>query len=235
MADPDIPLQQLDPSPIESPADASKEGYFPPHVARSSTLGLGGHSAAYYLTRIQRYSSYTFSVFLAFHITNTSLIPLATGSVSASEPYLLLTRPYYQSTIAEPAIVILPLLLHIGAGTALRLFRRHQLAVRYGSGETSPLLPVHHHHSTSKSNSGHRPHQSTWPLLSGTSKLGYAIIPLVGIHALVNRGLPLWIEGGSSSIGLSFVSHGFAKHPAVAFVGVYDEIYARVPGLAWWS
>ena len=48
------------------------------------------------MTRIQRYSSYTFSAFLAAHVTNTSLIPLLTRSVQSSDAYLLLTRPYYR-------------------------------------------------------------------------------------------------------------------------------------------
>ena len=36
---------------------------------------------------------------------------------------------------------------------------------------------------------------------------------------LVNRVVPLMREGGSSGVGLQFVSHGFAKHPLVAGVG----------------
>ena len=35
----------------------------------------------------------------------------------------------------------------------------------------------------------------------------------------VNRLLPLWVEGGSSGVGLQYVAHGFAKHPIVAFGG----------------
>ena len=35
----------------------------------------------------------------------------------------------------------------------------------------------------------------------------------------VNRILPLEVEGGSSGVGLGYVSHGFAKHPLVANLG----------------
>lgn len=46
---------------------------------------------------------------------------------------------------------------------------------------------------------------------------------------LVNRLIPLWVEGGSSGVGLEFVSHGFAKHPVVAAVG-----YAALVGVGSW-
>lgn len=102
-----IDLQELDPSPIDSPSDWEidlEKGHnipppSPPKFGRSSTLGLSGagHGPVYYLTRIQRYSSYAFTVFGAMHIANTSLIPLFTRSVSGAESFLLLTRPYYRA------------------------------------------------------------------------------------------------------------------------------------------
>ena len=45
----------------------------------------------------------------------------------------------------------------------------------------------------------------------------------------MNRVLPLWVDGGSSGIGLQYVAHGFAKHPAVAFAG-----YAALVGVGSW-
>lgn len=135
------------------------------------------------------------------HITNNSLIPLVTQSVPASEPYLLLTRPYYQSALAEPLVVILPLLAHVGSGVALRVYRRVHLARRYGADSSADRRRL------------------TWPRLSGTSMLGYALAPFVAGHVFVNRILPWWVEGSSSGIGLSYVSHGFAKDPAISFVG----------------
>jgi hypothetical protein len=46
-------------------------------------------------------------------------------------------------------------------------------------------------------------------------------------HAVVNRTIPWIYEGGSSGVGLGFVSHGFAKHPWVAWTG-----YAALVGVA---
>ena len=85
------------------------------------SLGLSSSSGAiWWLTRIQKvcgkkscaehmpdsihvadlwtqtqYSSYAFGTFSIAHFANTAVIPLLTRSVPASEPYLLLTRPYY--------------------------------------------------------------------------------------------------------------------------------------------
>ncbi|KAI9826158.1 MAG: hypothetical protein M1832_000607, partial [Thelocarpon impressellum] len=141
MADP-TPLQELEPSPIDSPSDVEKASYFPPssppppHIlphASTASLGLGKHGAVFYLRNIQRYSSYAFTLFLSLHVANTALLPLATRSVSAAEPYLLLTRPYYQSLALEPLLVAAPLALHVAAGVALRLHRRARLAQRYGA------------------------------------------------------------------------------------------------------
>lgn len=209
--DPEPIADNDDNLPLESPdtKPPSQTIHSPP---TSTKLGLGSHSTAWYLSRIQRYSSYTFSVFAAFHITNTSLIPLLTRSVPASDPYLLLTRPYYQSwPLAEPLIIIGSLTAHIGSGIALRLHRRRQDVTNYGADERSWRRRI------------------AWPKVSGTSKLGYLLMPAVLVHAWINRVIPVNVSGGSSTVGLGYVAHGFAKHPVVANVG-----YAFLVGVGVW-
>jgi hypothetical protein len=170
------------------------------------------------VSRIQRYSSYTFSAFLTAHIVNISLIPLATRSLPASDTYLLLTRPYYQSPIAEPILISAPLALHIGSGIALRLYRRHQLAKRYGAESKSQRRSL------------------SWPKLSWNSISGYALAPALAIHTLVNRIVPLWVDGGSSGVGLQYVAHGFAKHPVVANLGYFTLVGIASFHVVWgWS
>ena len=75
--------------------------------------------------------------------------------------------------------------------------------------------------------------QIAWPKVSGTSKLGYLMTPLLIGHAFINRGLPLKVQGGSSSINLSYVSHAFAKYPAVSFAGFIALISAGVWHTTW--
>lgn len=152
--------------------------------------------------RAQRYSSYVFTVYAAFHITNTSILPLLTRSVPEASRFLLLTRPYYQSwPLAEPFIIIFPLLTHIVSGTLLRLNRRRLALQRAGAESQSDRRTV------------------AWPKLSGTSALGYLAIPLVIGHASLTRILPWWIEGGSSGIGLDFIGHGVALHKVFGYAG----------------
>lgn len=66
-----------------------------------------------------------------------------------------------------------------------------------------------------------------WPPLSNISIAGYVLMPLAVGHAYINRVLPWWVEGGNSGIGLGYVSHGFAKHPFLSWIG-----FAALVGVA---
>lgn len=191
-------LHELEPIPTDATEESFNEK---PKFRRTDTLGLQ-HSSLWYLARIQKYSSYVFTAFATMHITNTSIIPLVTQSVPASEPYLLLTRPYYQSPAAEPLMVALPLWAHIISGVAIRVIRRNQNARRYGEARSKENKAVFF--------------TKFWPKVSGTSKLGFVFTPLLLGHMIINRAIPK-AKGGN--IGLEYVSHAFAKHPAISFAG----------------
>ncbi|KAG9192810.1 hypothetical protein G6011_11544 [Alternaria panax] len=231
-------LTQVDPSPVEdTPMEFREKGYFPDQerpeketeemrgIRRVNTLGLrlGDRGTAWWLLRIQKYSSYTFTAFAALHITNVSIIPLATRSVLESNRYLLLTRPYYQSALTEPLLVGLPLVAHVTSGIALRLWRRRQALQRYGAETRTDKRTI------------------PWPQLSGTSALGYALVPLASFHIWTTRILPLYAHGDSSLINLQYISHGFALHPAVSFtgftalvgVGVWHVVWGAAKWLGW--
>jgi MCP1-like protein len=165
---------------------------------------------------LQKYSSYTFSAFTVIHITNTAIIPLVTQSVAKSDSYLLLTRPFYQNPPQEQLLVGLPIAIHVLSGLALRLYRRRQHTVRYGGD------------SGKQSGSGSR-----WPPVSGISKLGYTLIPMVVIHGFVVRGLPLWLEGSSANSGLGYVAHGFARLPLASFIGYTAIVGTLVSHVSW--
>lgn len=172
------------------------------------------------VTRLQKYSSYIFTVYLSAHITNTSLIPLLTRSVPASEPYLLLTRPYYQSFPFEPLLITLPIATHILSGLALRIHRRNANLARYGA-------------STISVSSRLEKRLKVWPAVSWSSLSGFVLAPLVIGHAFTNRLLPWIYEGGSSGVGLGFVSHGFAKNPIVSWTGYVAMIGVAAGHFVW--
>lgn len=176
------------------------------------------------VTRIQRYSTYALSIFTGLHIANTSIIPLVTRSVPASEGYLLLAREIYQTPMTEPLFVALPIAAHIASGVALRLVRRSQNLKRYG-GATPAVLPTRS--STGRSfSSSNGTRSSAWPQLSWISASGYGFAAFLSAHVAINRLLPLHVEGDSSNIGLAYVAHGFASHPAVSYAA-----YAGLLGL----
>ncbi|RKF64675.1 hypothetical protein OnM2_017067 [Erysiphe neolycopersici] len=227
-----IPLQQLDPEPVGFCDNDHKNSltnssllpsWFHPIGLSSGDRAAtrGGRGSIYYLTQLQRYSSYAFTIFAGFHITNTSLLPLLTRSVPASESYLLLTRPYYQSFPLESLLVGLPIIVHVTAGIALRLHKRNINLVRYGA----IYLPI---------STRFEKRLKVWPPISWTSIAGYLMIPLVGSHILINRVLPWLYEGGSSSVGLGYVAHIFAKHPYLAFFN-YSAMIGLVSGHFSWG
>ncbi|RDA94925.1 hypothetical protein CP533_0177 [Ophiocordyceps camponoti-saundersi (nom. inval.)] len=232
-----ISLLQLDPSPIDSPPPSPSpihDKELPPLPARSgsSTTGApglsanGGRGAIFYLTRLQRYSSFATGLFASIHLANVSLIPLATRSVPGSETYLLMTREIYQTPLAEPLVVALPVLAHVGAGLALRLLRRWQNMRRYGAA--TPAMYALHRKRTATNDS-----VRLWPSLSYVSASGYVLTVLYAAHVAVNRVLPLVVEGDSANIGLAYVAHGFARHPGLALAAYAGLIATACGHMAW--
>ncbi|CAK7266833.1 hypothetical protein SEPCBS119000_002232 [Sporothrix epigloea] len=190
----------------------------PPSVSASGksttgALGLGhGHGSIYYLSRIQRYSSYAFTIFASVHLATASLIPLATRSVPASESYLLLAREIYQTRVSEPLLVFGPIVAHVAAGIGLRLVRQSQNQRRYG---------------------GSRRGKSTWPGLSWTAASGYVFSVTLAAHLAVNRLLPIFVQGDSSDISLAYVSHGFARHPLLSWLSYGVFLGAASAHMVW--
>lgn len=88
------------------------------------------------------------------------------------------------------------------------------------------MLPLHRGDNS-------RSQQRIWPPLSWISVSGYVFTVTVGLHAFVNRVLPLLVEGDSANIGLAYVSHGFARHPAVAWVAYGSMLVAGCGHMVW--
>ena len=132
----------------------------------------------------------------------------------ASEPYLLLTRPYYQGLPFEPLLVIVPLWAHVLSGLAIRIYRRNLNARRYGDPDSRRLS-----YQKATAAAVVKNESAFWPAVSGISKLGFLLAPLLVGHVAINRAIPQQVEGGASNVNLSYVSHAFAKHPAISFTG----------------
>jgi succinate dehydrogenase/fumarate reductase cytochrome b subunit len=176
------------------------------------------------VSALQRYSTYPPIFFAALHFTNTSLIPIATRSVPESDNYLLLTRPIYQSPSLENFILTIPILTHIASGIALRNIRSSRRARLYGAETRDQRYAL-----------------SFWPRMSLQARLGYVFAPLLATHVLVNRVVPVMVDGGSSSISLGFVAHGIARsrvfwvtyYHIFVFVGVYHILGGLASLMGW--
>ncbi|KAI0894231.1 DUF1691-domain-containing protein [Annulohypoxylon nitens] len=238
-----ISLLHLDPTPIDNASVYDKElPPLPEEASHSdpsskssppgstSTLGLSGSGRGpiYYLSRIQRYSSYTFSFFAGLHVANTSIFPLVYQSVPYSEPFLLMARELYQTPVTETLLVGLPVVAHITSGVAIRLLRRRQNIKRYG-GATPGVWALHH----SKPSSNRKNTISAWPPLNYISVSGYAFVGLLASHVGINRILPLVVDGDSSNIGLQFVSHGFARQPLPPWIAYTLLLSVGVGHMVW--
>lgn len=177
---------------------------------------------------MQRYSSYAISIFTSLHLVTVSLIPAATRSVAGSESYLLMAREIYQTPKTEPLLVGLPVLAHVGSGIALRLLRRRQNLERYGTpGARHSALCRPHKDASS------RERASAWPRLTYISLSGYALTVFYSAHVVVNRILPLVAEGDSSVVGLAYVAHSFARHPAVAWLAFSGLVATGCGHMVW--
>lgn len=171
------------------------------------------------------------AVFTSLHLANVSLIPAITRSVPGSETYLLMTREIYQTAITEPLLVALPVLAHVGSGVALRLLRRWQNMKRYGG--STPGMYALHKLRRGGGTPGKASSISLWPPLSYISLSGYAFTVFYTAHAFMNRALPLAVEGDSSNVGLAYVAHGFARHPAVAGIAYVGLIAVGCGHMVW--
>ncbi|KAI0172988.1 DUF1691-domain-containing protein [Hypoxylon sp. FL1284] len=226
-----ISLLQLDPAPMEKelPPLPEETSQSPSTNASTSTLGLSGSGRGpiYYLLRIQRYSSYTFTLFAGIHLTNTSILPLIYQSVPYSEPFLLMAREVYQTHLTESLLVTVPILAHVASGVAIRLLRRRQNLKRYG-GATPGMWALRHKDANPSSG-----RIRIWPHLSYVSMSGYAFLGLLASHVGMNRVLPLVVEGDSSNVGLQFVSHGFARHPLPPWIAYTLLLSVGVGHMVW--
>ncbi|KAK6857117.1 hypothetical protein PG990_011046 [Apiospora arundinis] len=244
-------LLQLDPAPMDTASLYEKELPDLPEesmqsststlrsrstaASSSSTIGLSGtaNGPLYYLTRIQRYSSYTFGFFAGLHVVNTSVFPLVYRSVPYSEPFLLMAREVYQTRFSEPLLVALPILAHVASGVAIRLIRRSQNLQRYG-GATPGMYALHRSKSSSTTSSSRSTSNTNgWPMLSYTAITGYVFAPLLASHIFMNRVLPVMVEGDSSNIGLQYVAHGFARQGLPPWIAYTLLIGVGVGHMVW--
>ncbi|KAL7269609.1 hypothetical protein RUND412_007712 [Rhizina undulata] len=220
-----ISMQELAPAPMEDEENLSDGSFTPTDPSKTfdlsssygsissltrsaapppapSSRGARGGGLATFLTKTQKYSSYAFSTFLGLHATTVSFIPLL-SSLEASNSSILLARTYFYQSSPWIELLLIPgtLLLHVGSGLGLRIYRDFQQRQRYGGAPPSAV--------------------SQWSLrnFSAISLTGWISVPFVAAHAALLRGVPLRVDGDSSQIGIEFMAHGFRRGRWGRFIG----------------
>lgn len=189
------------------PADDAQPSLLDPFKPSGSTI-------LRVLLGVQKYSSYAFTGFLGLHLVSVVVTP-ALASVDAGNSALLFARTLYQAPGLETVLVTGALVLHVGAGAALRAYKLARSKNLYAAYLT--------------------------PQLSQPSRLalaGYAATPLLLAHYYMSRALPAAVLGDSSLISLDFISHSLASHPGPAIFSVLSllglTLYHAVYGWRRW-
>ncbi|ODQ80707.1 hypothetical protein BABINDRAFT_160937 [Babjeviella inositovora NRRL Y-12698] len=180
-----------------------------------------------FLRKAQKYSAYTFTGFLVLHGTSVVIAPLF--SVPLANDLFSMGRSIYQAAGIELVLIWTSVPVHILLGVFMRVLKKWH---SYGSakhirqGETS--LPL----SGDKDSFGlggitsflglgeRRSYVSRKFGLSPLQFSGYALTPMLIGHVLKERIGPLVIDGDSSLIDLSYISHALNKKGAVIYVGM---------------
>jgi len=210
------PLISLPPTSIpDSPPSPPSLDHSSPSPPHPPSPPPSSYSLTKLLLTAQKISTYPLPIFLSLHLTSTSIIPLITRSVPASEPYLLLFRPFYQSPLSEPLLLYIPISIHVLSGLIIRLSRRKAILRSSGAETYAEKRKV------------------AWPKLNTTQKAGWGLVGLLGGHVALNRLLPVWKGLGSGVVGLGYISHGFARHRIISTLGFVALVVTGVGHFVW--
>ncbi|KAL1925257.1 uncharacterized protein VTP21DRAFT_140 [Calcarisporiella thermophila] len=171
-----------------------------------------------HLTTLQSISGLGFTVTLVVHSTAICLAPLGLDKANGA---MLLGRELYQTRL-EPLLVHGAIAGHVVAGVGKRLILRH-LRKRRGKGRD-----LKKEAATVNADE-----------LKGTlryhAETGYLLIPILGVHLILNRHLPLSHFGDSAFLDFTFVTAALERYPICTSLGLSGlsllGVYHCVSGL----
>lgn len=221
-------LKAASPVPVEITDEGSSFG--PSHRKTSKLIPI--------LTSIQKYSSYTFTIFTFLHGTTVLICPAISHSLG--NEMLSMTRTIYQGSGLEGILVWGSLSLHVLAGISIRTIRNLQYRAKYGGSKVHDnRLKKRRRNSQIESDVISKNYDGQVNVnddtevglvggltnffglgfrksylfrkfgLSPLQASGYLSIPLIAYHALQARIAPLLVDGDSSYITLEYISYLF--------------------------
>lgn len=212
------------------------------------------------LRYMQKYSAYTFSCFLGLHVASVIFLPGLRIPIKQCEEVFSMSREIYQSVPNFETVAIIGAgACHVVSGALTRLARflqennnRSRSAQKQGeifasdqSKEASSDIGLGG--ITGLVGLGYRRSiiSQYFPSLNPQQFSGYLLMPLLAYHFAKFRYIPQLLEGDSSMINLSYITHylkespmgqigNFMNYAALVFL-VLVGTYHFVSGMLWFQ
>ncbi|KAF3988439.1 hypothetical protein FT663_03291 [Candidozyma haemuli var. vulneris] len=207
-------LRQVVPDPLDEIYPEDEPQYVPEPPKKTWV-----HKASSILLNVQKYSAYGFLGFYGLHTASTVIVPGLGISQATCQDIFEMCRNVYMAPLLEPAMVNLTAVLHIGAGLALRLVRmvaRRKKAQKrerdiiikeedrddIGLGGIGTIFGLGFKKSWISSN---------FPSFTPLTFSGYVFTAALAYHYAKMKLGPVAIDGDSSLVTLSYVTHYFQQ------------------------
>lgn len=180
------------------------------------------------LRYMQKYSAYTFSGFLGLHLASVVFFPGLRIPVKQCEEVFSMSREIYQAVPKFEAVAIIGAgACHVVSGVLIRLAR----VLRANNSRSRPTERLGEIFVSDKSKEassdiglggitgliglGYRKSiiSQKFPSLSPQQLSGYLLMPLIAYHFAKFRYIPQLLEGDSSLINLSYITHYLKRSP----------------------
>ncbi|GMG52195.1 unnamed protein product [Ambrosiozyma monospora] len=192
------------------------------------------------LKQVQKYSTIPFSIFAILHVSAVVVAP-ATAGTGVAEELISAGRELYQVSGFEQGLLV-STLFHVFSGVTLSLLRQYDRYNKYGSRKTKIATTRKkisqfpsgdpNDEIVDDKNEGLGGISSLLGLGSRTSLTykylglsplsfsGYVLVACLAYHVVKERINPLLVDGDSSMIDLSYVSHAINLDPFKSIAGM---------------
>lgn len=229
-------LRQIIPTPLEEiyPED---EPQFTPPTRKKSWV----HKASSILLNIQKYLAYGFLGFYGLHLASTVIVPGLGLSQQTCQDVFEMARNVYMGPLMEPTMVYATGVLHVAAGVALRVGRSLARRDKRVRKETDIIIKEENRDDIGLGGIGtifglgfkKLWISSQFPSFTPLTFSGYIMTGALAYHFAKMKLGPVAIDGDSSLITLSYVTHYLHQSP-YGSLGCYFN-YAMLVLLLWVS
>lgn len=228
-------LREIAPTPLDH-LDPSDEPQFTPQRKRTWL-----HKASSILLNIQKYSAYSFLAFYGLHTASTVIVPGLGLSPKVCQDVFEMARNVYMAPLLESTMVYATAGLHVAAGIVLRSVRLIMRRRRNTRKENNIIIQQEDRDDIGLGGIGtifglgfkKLWISSTFPSLTPLTFSGYVMTATLAYHFAKMKLGPVAVDGDSSLVTLSYVTHYLHQSPFGA-LGCYFN-YGMLALLLWVS